>query len=244
MRILVVDDSRVARTVLKRILAEIGYEDVAEARDGHEALQMAESGGDGSEFDLVITDWNMPGMDGLQLVAALTRSTHCNMPILMVSSESYLSRIVEVMRAGAHGYIRKPFAPPMLRKKIVEVIRKHELSGQPETTTMVGLLDEIGFPELIQMLMACGKSGRIEIESGGAVGAVDLRGGEVRSAYLHGTHGEVIGDEAAFSIAVFEHGTFRFRGDESPVERNVTMPTMQLLIEAMKRRDEAATPAE
>ena len=101
--------------MLRKILREIGHEDVVEAQDGVEALDKVKSG----EFDLVITDWNMPNLDGLGLVRELQTGA-VDIPVLMVSSESYFNRIVDVMRAGAEGYIRKPFTAEMLNQKITE----------------------------------------------------------------------------------------------------------------------------
>lgn len=231
MRILIVDDSRVARTVLRRLLADIGYTDVDEAADGTEALEVALDGA----YDLVITDWNMPEMDGMQLVRALRRAPGGDMPILMVSSESYLSRIIEVVQAGATGYVRKPFSPATLRRKLVEVVKKHELAQRQETeATLRGRLEEVGFPELVQMLAAGGKNGRLEISGARRSGHVEIRSGEIRVAHTDG----VDGHEAIYAIALMDKGTFAFHASNDPVEPNISQPTTHLLLESMKRRDE------
>lgn len=233
MRILVVDDSKVARSVLRKILREIGHEDVVEAQDGVEALDRIKS----SEFDLVITDWNMPNLDGLGLVRELQAGAS-SAPVLMVSSESYFNRIVDVMRAGAEGYIRKPFTAEMLNQKIAEVRKKRELSAQAATAaSLAGRLEEIGFPELIQFLTGCRRNGRVVIEAGGKSGTIDLREGEVKAAEWGG----LSGDEAVYAIAEHDSGTFRFQPAQGNVERNITLPTMSLLIEALRKRDEKAS---
>jgi two-component system chemotaxis response regulator CheY len=233
MRILVVDDSKVARAVLRKVLREIGYTDIEEAVDGLTALQTLQR----AAFDLVISDWNMPNLDGLDLVQALRSSPLREIPVLMVSSESYLNRIVDVMRAGAQGYIRKPFTADALRAKIVEVMKRRELAESKATSaTLSGRLDEIGFPELMQFLTTARLSGRLVIRSDGGNGSVDLREGEARAAECDG----VEGDEAVYAIAALEHGTFRFEPADYSVRRNITLATMALLIEAMRRRDEQA----
>lgn len=233
MRILVVDDSKVARSVLRKILREIGHEDVVEAQDGVEALDKVKSG----EFDLVITDWNMPNLDGLGLVQELQAGAS-SAPVLMVSSESYFNRIVDVMRAGAEGYIRKPFTAEMLNQKIAEVRKKRELSAQAATAaSLAGRLEEIGFPELIQFLTGCRRNGRVVIEAGGKSGSIDLREGEAKAAEWGG----LSGDEAVYAIAEHDTGTFRFQPAQGNVERNITLPTMSLLIEALRKRDEKAS---
>src|SRR5262245_7081928 len=222
MRILVVDDSKVARSVLRKILREIGHDDVVEAQDGVEALEEVQAGA----FDLVITDWNMPNLDGLGLVREL-QGGKANVPVLMVSSESYFNRIVDVMRAGAEGYIRKPFTAETLNQKITEVRKKRELSAQAATAaTLAGRLEEIGFPELIQFLTGCRRNGRLVIEAGSKAGAIDLREGEARAAEW----GTLSGDEAVYAIAECDTGTFRFQPGQGNVDRNITMPTMSLLI--------------
>jgi two-component system chemotaxis response regulator CheY len=230
MRILVVDDSKVARAVLKKILGELGYEDVTEACDGLEALDLLGDGG----FDLTITDWNMPNLDGLGLVQAMQDAVPA-VPVLMVSSESYFNRIVDVMRAGAEGYIRKPFTAETLGAKIREVLKKREMSEQ-SATTLNGRLEEIGFPELIQFLTSCRRNGRVVIQVGGLAGSIDLREGEARAAEWQ----DLRGDDAVFAIAEHDSGTFRFQPTADAVRSNITMPTMPLLIEAMRKRDEKA----
>jgi two-component system chemotaxis response regulator CheY len=90
MRILVVDDSRVARAVLRKVLGEIGYSIVNEAFDGAEALQKLRD----SDFDLVITDWSMPRMDGIALVRAIAKAPDLDVPVVMVSGETYTTRFV------------------------------------------------------------------------------------------------------------------------------------------------------
>lgn len=232
MRILVVDDSKVARAVLRKLLGEIGYSDVTEAADGVEAMECLDQG----PQDLVITDWNMPNLDGMGLVKAIQDSEKSDVPVLMVSSESYFNRIVDVMRAGAEGYIRKPFTAQTLRAKIAEVLKKREMSGAG-SATLSGQLSEIGFPELVQFLTSCRREGRLLLKVSGQGGTVDLRGGDIRAAEW----GDLEGDDAVFAIAEHDQGTFEFQPAGNKIKGNVSMPTMPLLIEAMKRRDEKAT---
>ena len=94
--------------------------------------------------------------------------------------------------------------------------------------------DEIGFPELIQFLTSCRRNGCVHIKVGAQDGTLDLRDGEVKAAAWKHTSG----DDAVFAMVEHDHGTFRFQPADDEVEANVTMPTMPLLIEAMRRRDE------
>ncbi|MHC4848063.1 MAG: response regulator, partial [Planctomycetota bacterium] len=140
MRILVVDDSKVARAVIRKVLGEIGYSVVHEATDGVEAMAKLRE----STFDLVMTDWNMPRMDGIELVREVRDSPDLDVPVLMVSGETYVTRFVEVMRAGAQGYIRKPFTDVALQSKIAEVMKKQELQAQTDhAASLTGRLAEI-----------------------------------------------------------------------------------------------------
>ncbi len=239
MRILAVDDSRVARTVLRKILGELGYTDVTEASDGEVALNLLRMG----RFDLVISDWNMPALDGLELVRAMRGSDAlADVPVLMVSSEAYTQRIVEVMNAGAYGYIRKPFLASDLRAKIVEVLKKSELREKVDildSSALAGQLDEIGLPELIQFLTTCRMNGRLAIKTAGGDGAVEVRDGELRAARF----GSLQGEDAVFEIARNGAGSFRFLPGNDDITTTIEAPTISVLIEAMKRRDEACRTA-
>ena len=115
MRALVVDDSRAMRRLLGRALATEGYE-ISEAAHGVAALEVVEADG---PFDVVVTDWHMPEMDGLELVRALrsrpdTRAT----TIVMVTSEGRAEQITQALEAGADEYAMKPFTPDVLVAKL------------------------------------------------------------------------------------------------------------------------------
>lgn len=237
MRVLVVDDSRVARAVLRKVLAEIGYSVVAEAADGEEALVKLGQ----ATFDLVITDWTMPHMDGIALVRAIRHSPHLDVPVLMISGETYTERFLDVIRAGAQAYLAKPFTAIALRQKIAEVIKKQAMQiGQHSEAAISGRLAEIGFPELVQFVSSCSLSGRLVIgheESGVALrGEIDVRSGEVVAAYC----GASTGDDAVYEMAEWEEGTFAFEPSTEEFDTNTSMPTLTLLVEAMKLRDERA----
>jgi two-component system chemotaxis response regulator CheY len=113
---LVVDDSRTIRTILKRILLELGYE-VCEAADGREALAIIDA--EGGAVSLVLTDWNMPEMDGLELLKRLRQNSHLSfLKIIMVTTETELDRMVLALDAGANEYVMKPFTKDILKQKL------------------------------------------------------------------------------------------------------------------------------
>lgn len=115
MKILVVDDSATMRNIIGNILEQIGYTDILNATDGAEALEILKN----NEVDLVITDWNMSVMSGLELVKCIRADeTMDGMPIIMVTSESAKSEIITALQAGVNHYIIKPFTREMLSEKI------------------------------------------------------------------------------------------------------------------------------
>jgi two-component system chemotaxis response regulator CheY len=125
MRILVVDDFSTMRRIVRNLLKELGFANVDEAEDGAEdgaiALQKLQAGG----FEFVVTDWNMPNMDGLQLLQSI-RSTPslAHLPVLMITAEAKKENIIAAAQAGASGYIVKPFTAATLAEKLQKIFDK------------------------------------------------------------------------------------------------------------------------
>jgi len=118
MKCLVVDDSATMRRIVVNALKSIGYDNVVEAGDGSDALQKC----DGT-VDLIITDWNMPVMGGLEFVKGLRANpAHAKTPVLMVTTRSVKEDILQAVEAGVSSYILKPFTPQVLKEKIDQVI--------------------------------------------------------------------------------------------------------------------------
>ncbi len=115
MKVLVVDDSKVMRVILSRILKEMGHE-VVEAGDGQDALKkVEESGGVG----LALVDWNMPVMNGLDFVKALRADTRFwQIPVMMVTTETEMGQVQLALQAGANNYVTKPFTPDVIQEKL------------------------------------------------------------------------------------------------------------------------------
>jgi two-component system chemotaxis response regulator CheY len=119
MKALVVDDSAVMRKVLVGALARAQISEVEQAADGQEAVDACEK----DDFGLVLMDWNMPNMLGIDAVKAI-RANGKSMPIIMVTTEAEKSRVIEALKSGANNYIIKPFEPATIVQKIQEVLNK------------------------------------------------------------------------------------------------------------------------
>ncbi len=129
MRILIVDDFSTMRRIIKNVLNELGFQNTDEADDGASALTMIRSG----RYELVITDWNMPGMPGIELLKAIRSDPGtASLPVLMVTAEAKKNQIVKAAQAGVNGYIVKPFTPETLRGKIVKIFDRLEAAKQAQ----------------------------------------------------------------------------------------------------------------
>ena len=121
LRILVVDDFSTMRRIVRNLLKELGFTNVDEAEDGQVALQKLNS----LPFDFVVTDWNMPNMDGLTLLQNIRRSPHLkHLPVLMITAEAKKENIIAAAQAGASGYIVKPFTAATLNEKLTKIFEK------------------------------------------------------------------------------------------------------------------------
>ncbi|MGO9139647.1 MAG: response regulator [Syntrophales bacterium] len=119
IKILVVDDFATMRKVIRNLLKQSGYENVAEAEDGVAAMSMLKS----TKIDFVISDWNMPNMTGIELLKAVRSDNDLSaMPFLMVTAEALKTNVVEAVKAGVSNYIVKPFTAEVLGEKIDKIL--------------------------------------------------------------------------------------------------------------------------
>lgn len=121
MSILVVDDFPTMRRIVRSLLKELGFSNVEEAEDGQEALSKLKSGG----IQFVISDWNMPNMDGLEMLKRIRADEVLKpTPVLMITAEAKKDNIVAAAQAGANGYIVKPFTAATLEEKLNKIFAK------------------------------------------------------------------------------------------------------------------------
>lgn len=117
MKALVVDDSMTIRRIVIKALGMAGITDTVEAEDGMEALKATQS----NEFDLILLDWNMPKMSGIDTLRSI-RESGKKTPVIMVTTEAERSRVIEAIKTGANDYLIKPFSPDQLAAKVKSVV--------------------------------------------------------------------------------------------------------------------------
>lgn len=121
MKFLVVDDSQTMRRIVTNALKSIGYDDIVEAEDGKDAFAKLYT----DKFDFIITDWNMPNMNGLELTKAVRSGEEQfnSLPILMVTTRGMKEDVMEALQARVNNYVVKPFTPPVLKEKIDQILK-------------------------------------------------------------------------------------------------------------------------
>ena len=126
MKILVVDDFPTMRRIVRNLLKELGFSNVDEAEDGAAGLARLRGGG----FEFVISDWNMPNLDGLEMLKQIRGDAAlAHLPVLMVTAESKKENIIAAAQAGASGYVVKPFTAATLDEKLQKILEKMAKAG-------------------------------------------------------------------------------------------------------------------
>ena len=121
MKILVVDDFSTMRRIIKNLLRDLGFTNTDEADDGNTALPMLQTG----KYDFLVTDWNMPGMTGIDLLRNVRADENLKtLPVLMVTAEAKRDQIVAAAQAGVNGYVVKPFTAAVLKEKIEKIFER------------------------------------------------------------------------------------------------------------------------
>lgn len=121
MKILIVDDFSTMRRIIKNLLRDLGFTNTQEADDGVTALPMLKNG----DFDFLVTDWNMPGMTGIDLLKAVRADANLSsLPVLMVTAEAKRDQIIEAAQSGVNGYVVKPFTAQALKEKIDKIFER------------------------------------------------------------------------------------------------------------------------
>ena len=126
MKVLVVDDFSTMRRIVKNLLKQIGFTNIDEAEDGEDAYAKLKDGG----FGFVVSDWNMPNLDGLGLLKKVREDAELKeLPILMVTAEAEKEKVITAIQAGVNNYVVKPFTGELLKEKIDKIFDKVNAGG-------------------------------------------------------------------------------------------------------------------
>ena len=121
LKILVVDDFPTMRRIVRSLLKELGFTNIEEAEDGQQGLEKLRSG----DFKFVVSDWNMPRLDGLEMLKIIRADSELShLPVLMVTAEAKKENIIAAAQAGANGYVVKPFTAATLEEKLNKIFQK------------------------------------------------------------------------------------------------------------------------
>lgn len=121
IKVLVADDFATMRKIIRNILKQIGFENILEAEDGHAALQVLKN----EEVGLVVTDWNMPNLSGIELLRQIRQNPKtAKVPVLMVTAEGLKENVLEAVKAGVNNYVVKPFTAEVFQEKIEAIFKK------------------------------------------------------------------------------------------------------------------------
>ncbi len=229
--ILVVDDSPTVRKLLKGELGKRAY-DVLVAEDGQQALQLAAD----KSPDLIISDINMPGMDGWEFCWSVRKHEKLRyVPFIFLSDRDEISDRVRGLEIGAEDYITKPFQVEDLigRMEVVMSRRRDKGAGRDPGATLTGMLNTFNLPDLLQNINMLGKSGVLEIRRDD-MAQVFIVKGEVVNAQV----GSLTGRKAFFRIVTWKDGVFEFKEVVPRVAGVFQENTIKLILNGLKQEDE------
>jgi len=242
MIVLVVDDSKMIRQLLAHELTDLGVNQVLEAESAEQAEAVLKIC---FNVDLILTDWHMPGMSGLDLLKKLKANPRFNStPIVMTTSEAAGENVVAAIQAGATNYLIKPFGRKQLVEKIGPYIKAAKVnasssSGGLFSVSQAGNLSEAELGNMVQFLIQSGKTGRCELECGSCTACIYFTAGKVSGA----VHQQLKRDEAFYACFCSTVRRYRFYEDGRPMPPDCSISTnnVALLIEAAARRDKLMT---
>jgi len=225
-KVLLVDPDLEDSTVLEMRLSERGF-DVVIARDADSALAKAASGG----FDGAILEVELSGRDGFALFEPLREALGSAAPILFLTGKSDDQSVRRGFGLGAVDYLVKPASPEVVAAKLRQAIE----ASRGRAGGVSGSLTQMALPDVIQILGSGRKSGRLELNAAGRRGELYFVEGSIH----HATFGPVQGAEAVYAMLLLDHGDFRLDPSSETPQRSIEMSTEGLLLEGMRRMDEA-----
>jgi CheY-like chemotaxis protein len=226
--VLLVDPDVEETTVLELALIEKRY-DVNVARSADEAMRYLEGG----DVDIVVSEMALPGTTGLDLLTKTRDRPGDQIPFIFFSEETDSEKVAEALDSGAIDYLFKPLASQVVVAKIRRLLEQSQ--GAHRARGVSGSLQEMSLPDLVQILHQGRKSGLLMLDSEGHEGRIFFKEGSIVDASWRSKRGE----EAFYAIVGLESGQFRIDPSVSPQEETVHASPELLLLEGMRRLDEA-----
>jgi len=230
MRVLVVEDSMTMRRIVIDSLRAFPDVEAVEAESGEKALQMLR---DDPKIGLVLLDWHLPGMSGLDVVRRMRQDGRlASVPAVMVTSERTKANVIAALRAGVMNYIVKPFTQQVFRKKIGPLVTKSEpeAQGARPAGSLVGQLAQTSPLEVVQLISMTKKTGVLELDGSCGRFAIFFRNGQLDHA-----EGEGLSGEEAFNAAVvLTDGVFTFRTEVPAHPPTIRRTTEMIVLEAFR----------
>ena len=244
MRVLVVDDSMIMRRVVIDALRSFSDADVVESGSAEEALDIMRSM-DGPGIDLVLMDWYLPGMSGLEALRLMQGDPAlAKVPVVMVTSERAKANVIAALRTGAKNYIVKPFQKQIFRKKVEPFLHEKEKEEEQipsvlpgETTgSLAGSLAQTSPLEVIQLISMTKKSGVLVFDGAGGRGKYSLyfKKGQIAHAEGEGVSGE----DAVLVASGLTDGEFTFNAtapDRTTQVVSIRRSTDMIMLDAFKQ---------
>jgi response regulator RpfG family c-di-GMP phosphodiesterase len=233
-RVLVVDTEVDFITLLELRLINMGLA-VSIAKKAEDALEKAKT----DQPSLIITEVDLPGTSGYDMIEKLkSRPETRDIPFIFVSRKDDSASVTKGFRLGAEDYMVKPVKVDVMAAKINTMISRlrGEKKAAPAAAGVSGSLSEMGIPDIIQILGAGRKTGRITLENNGATACIDMDEGQVVNALIE----DMKGEEAFYKILYWTQGTFSIDPTAKPEERLITASIDSLMLEGFRRMDEAS----
>jgi len=227
-RALIVDPDPEETAVLEMQFATQGYEVTIE-RSVEGSLRCL----DAEKYDVVVSEVHLSDGQGFDLLRRMRESSHAQVPLMFVTSERAQSSVNRGLELGAADYVVKPASAAVVAAKASRVIADSR-TKKPGSRGVSGSLQEMGLPDVIQILGNGRKSGRLKVSSGTLQGELMFQDGSIHDARF----GDLGGAEAVYGILRMMEGDFELEPDPTPVQDVIGIPTHHLLLEAMRRLDE------
>ncbi len=228
-RVLIVDPDPEETSVLEVRFAEQGYEVTIE-REVTNALKRL----DAEKFDLVVSEVQLTDGDGFDLLRRMRENGHVKVPLMFLTAARDQSSVNRGLELGAADYVVKPASAAVVAAKAGRIIEEAR-SRKPGGRGVSGSLQEMGLPDVIQILANGRKNGRLKVRGGGLHGEMMFQDGSIHDAMF----GDLTGAEAVYGILRLTEGDFALDPDMDPIEDRIGIPAHHLLLEAMRRIDEA-----